>query len=222
MRIAFFSAALFASSLASAATPIDGLYGSLFGGYTYLPFNVNVNYLDPFVIGPYSKQISFNNGVNAGGRIGFQGYPLRYEAEVTYLNAKAELSRIRAFYASPFLQPKITGQTNAVLGLANVYYDFRSIIPCIAPYLGVGIGYGWVQSSVSNRTFFSQYRFTGSDSAFAYQGTAGVSYNFSESYSLTLAYRYIGTSKINELGKNFQAHLASLGVVYRFNEYNYK
>ena len=36
--------------------------------------------------------------------------------------------------------------------------------------------------------------FTATDNSFAYQGTAGLTYNFSENYAVNLAYRYVATS----------------------------
>lgn len=217
MRIAFFSATMLLSSLTSAATAIDGLYSSVFGGYSYLPDNIS-----RFHRGIFFDRAAYHNGYNAGLRFGFQSHPMRYEAEVTYINAKANTFRLRQFFFRPFPRRHISGQTYAAFGMANVYYDFPEIVPCIAPYLGIGLGYGWVESTLDVRQFFLQYHFRGADSAFAYQGTAGLTFNFSENYALNIAYRYIGTTKINQLGKIFQANLASVGVVYRFDEYKYK
>ena len=50
MRIALFSSTLLASSLALAATPIDGWYGSGFGGYSYMPNTINATRLNNLFI----------------------------------------------------------------------------------------------------------------------------------------------------------------------------
>ncbi|CDZ78780.1 Opacity protein antigens [Legionella massiliensis] len=222
MRIALFSAALLASGLTVAATPIDGLYGSVFGGYSYLPDNVNKNYH-----GNKFERAEFNGGYNVGGRFGYQSHPLRYEGEFTYIQADVKSfhsGRHQPFQFGPIRQRHrhVNGDTSSALGMANVYYDFPEMVPCISPFVGVGLGYGWVQTSMKNHNLLFRQQFKGSGSAFAYQGTAGFTFNFSENYALNLAYRYVGSTRVDDLGKNFQGNLASLGVVYRFNEYQYK
>lgn len=221
MRIALFSAALLASQAAMAATAIDGLYSSVYGGYSYLPDN-----LSQTAYNTKYERASFNNGYNAGARFGYQNHPFRYEAEFTYLKASAKSFHTNHF---PFLpEPlvrrhrKVEGNTSAALGMANVYYDFPDMVPCISPFIGVGLGYGWTETTVSSRRFFIRRYFKGSGSTFAYQGTAGLTYNFTENYALNLAYRYVGTTRVAGLGKAFQGNLASVGVIYRYNEYFYK
>ena len=259
MKTALFSATLLASSLATAAIPIDGWYGSAFGGYSYLPNNVNLNrinntnnfnnpFLFPnfnnsFLLSPRNNSIDTGkNGFNAGGRLGFQGGPMRYEAELTYIgtntnrNHHANRHNSLLFQPFPVLTPyrNLRSQTNAFFGMANVYYDFQDFVPCISPFIGAGLGYGWVQTTIKweNNNFLSPFNFNqfnqsntnfrGSDSAFAYQGTAGLTFNYSEAWALNIAYRYIATTRLNHLGKKFQGNLVSAGLVYRFNEYNYK
>ena len=218
MRIVFFSAALLASGLAAAATPVDGWYSSVFGGYSNIPDNISNRHF-----GIKRDHASYNGGYHAGARFGFQSQPLRYEAEFTYIHASIkkfrvfqipQLGRIRQF--------GINSQVNAALGMANVYYDFPEMVPCISPFLGGGIGYGWVEARLSTRNPFFSTNFKGSNSVFAYQATAGLTYNFSENYALNIAYRYVGTERVHELGKIFQANLGTVGVIYRFDEASYK
>lgn len=218
MRIAFFSAAVLASSLATAATPVDGWYSSVFGGYSYLPNNISNTHF-----GLSRTGASYTGGFNAGGRIGFQSNPLRYEAEFTYIQAN-----VKHFQINRIIQKRVGKQVNASLGMANVYYDFPEMVPCISPFVGVGLGYGFVEAQLKSRgpfytvgPYYNSY-FKGSNSVFAYQATAGVTYNFAENYALNLAYRYVGTDRVHELGKVFQANLASVGVIYRFDQATYK
>lgn len=221
MRIALFSAAFLASSLAVAATPIDGLYASVFGGYSYLPDNVS-----KYRYGIKFDRAEFDKGYNIGGRFGYQSHPLRYEGEFSYIRASTKSFHTTRypFQLNPVRQRhrRVNGDTSATLGMANVYYDFPDMVPCISPFLGAGLGYGWIQTSLKNREFFTRQHFQGSGSTFAYQGTAGFTFNFSENYALNLAYRYVGTSRVDDIGKSFQGHLGSVGVIYRFNEYKYK
>ncbi|MBA2652867.1 MAG: porin family protein [Tatlockia sp.] len=255
MRTAFFSATLLASSLATAAIPIDGWYSSVFGGYSYLPNNLDLNRINnstnfnnPLLIPNFNNTFSpphhnaidsGKNGINAGGRLGFQGGPMRYEAELTYINASTDRNSHANRHNSVLFQPfsfydrysNVRGQTNAFFGMGNVYFDFRDFVPCISPFIGAGLGYGWVETTIKwdNNNFFTfnpfnqfNTHFRSSDNAFAYQGTAGLTFNFAEAWALNIAYRYIATTKLDNLGKKFQGNLASVGLVYRFNEYNYK
>jgi opacity protein-like surface antigen len=211
MRIVFFSAAIMASGLVAAASPVDGWYSSLFGGYSYVPDNISHSYY-----GWTRTHAAYSGGYNAGGRIGYKSTPMRYEAEFTYV--RANLSH---FHVMRIRQRGINGQFNAALGMANVYYDFPEMIPSIAPFLGVGLGYGWVQAELNSEAPFKT-RFKRSDNVFTYQATAGLMYNFAENYSADLAYRYVGTGRAESLGKVVQINIASLGITYRFDQNSYK
>jgi opacity protein-like surface antigen len=267
MKIALFSASLLASSLSMAAIPIDGIYSSLFGGFSYLPDNISAIHQ-----GSHFQLASFNSGYNAGGRFGYQSGHLRYEGEVTYTAASAKsfsTNSIPFQFFGPLRHHRtVNGRTQAGFGMANVYYDFPEVVPCISPFLGIGLGFGRVQTTLNTerefisqgffnpallgsgttgtglitpasltpgfvtpgfsnngipvREFFVQRRFKGADSAFAYQGTAGFTFNYLENWALNIAYRYIGSTRLDRLGKSFQGNLASVGVVYRFNGYIYK
>ncbi len=212
MKIVFISAALLVSSASIAATPINGWYSSLFGGYAYLPENVSVSTQGLALNSP-----SYKSGYHLGGRLGFKSTPLRYEAEVTYID-----SDIEEFYLNNLKATGSRGDTWATTAMANVYYDFPEVVTAIEPFVGVGIGYAWVDSTLSSQGPFGLVRYHGEDSVFAYQASAGLTYNFSENYALAIGYRYLGTDRVHQLGKMFQANLATLSITYRFNENNYK
>lgn len=212
MKKIILAASLLTTLSASAATPIDGWYTSAFGGYAYLPGN-----LDVVKQGIRYDKTNFQSGFDAGLNLGFKSNPMRYEGELSYLKAN-----INNFNVNNALQFNPTGYSNAVLGLANVYYDFTGITESLQPFLGAGIGYAWVQDKLNGTGPFGPSHFDASNSAFAYQATGGLTYNFAENYALSLGYRYIGTTHVADLGQMFQAHLANLGAVYRFDGNNYK
>lgn len=212
MKLVLFSGALLVAGTAISATPVNGWYSSVFGGVNYLPDNISITRN-----GFSRTDASYEWGYNVGGRLGVQVNPIRYEGEVTYLN-----NDFKRFYVNELRQARVLGQTEAILGMANVYYDLPDMVPTISPFLGAGIGYGWIKTNLSSRNIYYPTYYAESSSVFAYQGTAGFTYNFAENYALTIAYRYIGTPRVDALGKVFQAHLASVGVIYRFNEYCYK
>ncbi|ASQ46477.1 outer membrane protein [Legionella clemsonensis] len=224
MRIAFLSAAMLASSMASAAVPIDGWYASVFGGYTYIPDNLTNTTNYSYYSFPFLRaHPSYNGGWNGGGRIGYQSMPLRYEAEVTYVYAN-----LSGFKINNINQRGVEGETTGTFAMANVYYDFPETVPCIAPFLGVGLGYGYVTARLNSSGPLIlggpavATRFKVDDGVFAYQATGGFTYNFAENYAVNLAYRYIGTERADGFGKVFQAHLASVGAIYRFDGASYK
>ncbi|TAL60786.1 MAG: porin family protein [Legionella sp.] len=214
MKRSLLTAALLASGIACAATPVDGWYTSIFGGYTYIPGNVNTQYM-----GILYNNDKYTKGYNAGGRIGYQSNPLRYELEYTYLEGFA-----RNFDAASVQQIDVNGFSSANMFMANVYFDTPEILPSIVPFLGIGIGYTYLQSALNgtNPNTVVVYNFDAKDSEFAYQGTAGLTYNFSENYALNAAYRYVATTHASEFGRNYQVQIASAGFIYRFDRGNYK
>lgn len=201
------------SHVALAAAPIDGWYYGLFGGYTYLPNNVN-----KIISGLYWNNVNYNAGYDAGGNFGYKSNPMRYEAELTYLNANINSFNINGF--QPFYR---FGYSNAILALANIYYDFPDcIVQGIQPYLGMGMGYGRVQAKLRSVAPIFNAQFSEANNVFIYQPTVGLTYNFVENWALTLGYRYVISDRAFDFGKAFQAHLANIGVVYRFNKCCYQ
>ena len=152
-----------------------------------------------------------------GGQLGYKSNPLRYEAEVTYINAV-----LTGFKLNNVRQTGVTGQTNEINVMANIYYDFTEMVPSVEPFIGAGIGYGLASTFIRSKGPNGHTKFEGSSSVFAYQGIAGFTYNFAENYAVYGAYRYIGTSNVHVLNKPFQAHLGNVGVTYRFDGSTYK
>lgn len=212
MRVILSSLTLLASQIAMAATPVDGWYASAFGGYAYVPNNINNSYNNLI-----RNRASYHAGFDAGGSLGFKSNPMRYEGELTYLNAK-----LNNFYINNRKQTGNTGYSNGTLAMANVYYDLPNFLNAIQPYLGVGLGYAFVKAELNSTGPQATTRFSGNNSVFAYQAAAGITYNFAENYGLTLGYRYAATEKAHNLGKIFQAQTANIGAVYRFDAANYK
>lgn len=211
-RILAFYLSFFMGASLHAAVPIDGWYLTGFGGYAYLPNNIDtsrnsITYTDA----------NYESEYNVGGSFGYQSNPMRYEGQVTYINAM-----LNSVFENGLKEDRAAGYNNVVLGLMNVYYDFPMVIPTLSPFLGVGLGYGWVNVKVDNNRVPNVADFRISDSAFAYQGTAGITFNFAENYALNIAYRYVGTDKVFDLGKPFQAHLANASVIYRYDGAKYK
>ena len=213
MRFTLYSAALLLSNIASAAIPINGMYSTIFGGYAYLPNNVNTTTSS----GNVFSGTGYHPGFDAGGSLGYKSTPMRYEGELTYIQ-----SNLNSFNVNGLPQTGANGYSNATLAMANVFYDFNNIMPAIQPFLGGGIGYGWVHANFDSTGPLGPNQYSGANSVFAYQASTGLTFNFTENYALNLGYRYIATTKPDQLGKPFQANLANLGAIYRFDVARYK
>ncbi|MGO1076025.1 OmpA family protein [Inquilinus sp. CA228] len=74
--------------------------------------------------------------------------------------------------------------------MANGYYDFDFGSPFV-PYIGAGIGLALVNADF-NPSGPGNY-FSSTEAALAYQGIAGVAYNFAPNMAATVEYRYLGT-----------------------------
>ena len=157
MKFALASIALLSTSIAHAATPISGWYTGLFGGYAYLPNNVHKTY------GNLTRSnASYWPGFDAGGSIGYKSTPMRYEGEVTYLNAN-----LKQFTLNRTQSTGVGGYSNAILAMANVYYDFPNRYNCLQPFLGGGIGYAWVHATLNSTGPLVATQFSASNTRFA-------------------------------------------------------
>jgi opacity protein-like surface antigen len=212
MKFALFSTALLASSIASAYPAIDGWYFSAFGGYSHLSSNINNYYF-----GNLRSDVRYHNGYNAGGRIGFQSNPIRYEFEYTYVNASPD-----RFHINYINQIGVNGHATSNMVMGNLYYDFPEILDAISPFVGVGIGYSFMEVNLDSTGPFGATFFKASKDVFTYQGTVGLTYNFSENYAINAAYRYAATGNGGHLGGSTQIQMGNAGVIYRFDRGNYK
>lgn len=213
MRFVLFTAALLATGAASASTAADnGLYASVFGGYTYLASNINTYYY-----GYLLSDVNYLDGYHAGGSIGYKKKPLRYEFQYTYLNAKTDRYSVNHVPAL-----RIDGGTKANLLMANLYYDFPELLASISPFIGAGLGYAFMDATLNSTSRFRRPHFNTNQNAFAYQGMAGLTYNFLKNAAINATYRYATTIDNDNWGKPLQAQMASLGVVYRFDSGSHK
>jgi opacity protein-like surface antigen len=211
-KLTLFACALLFCQSINAATPIDGWYSAAFGAFAYIPDNVNF----PFVA-PFHNNAHYHNGYAAGGRFGYKSGPMRYEGEVYYMKANSD-----RFFIGPILQTGVSGSSSALPVMANVYFDWDDLGHDLAPFIGGGIGYVHINTSLNSTGPAAITFYKGSNNKFAYQGTAGITYNFAENYSAGVSYRYFSSENAAQLGTRFQAHLGQFNVTYRFDEARYK
>lgn len=189
-------------SVANAATPWNGPYASLFGGYAYFPNNISTAQF---------TNAHYKSGYNVGASIGYKSGPFNYDVQATYLDAD-----IKRFNFNGTPQTAVGGETYAMALLANAYYSFEDFNSVLLPYVGFGLGYTYRNTNISSTTP-TVSRLKDSEYLFSYQGTIGISYNFSEQFAADMNYRYFRTQKGDDFGKALQNHLANLAIIYRFD-----
>lgn len=195
-QVAFALAATFAGSVSASA--VEGWYASLSGGASYIP-----NYVSRI-------NVKNNWGWNAGAEVGYKSGPLRYALEGRYMRANMD-----SFGGFRFRNTGLNAYTQVGAALANIYFDFDNVAANFTPFVGVGVGLANVQAKFDNR-YFNFRNNSGSDTRFAYKATLGANIDITESLALTVAYLYLGTTKLST-DKSFQSHSTNVGLTFKFN-----
>lgn len=128
--------------------------------------------------------VSFDTGYNFSGSVGYNwgqvGFAsLRTEAEVGYFNEDGQCGT------------KIGCSVDGIYGLLNAYADFNTGTP-FTPFIGGGVGYANVTADINAPGFALQSR----DKDFAWDATAGVSYDLTRNITLDIAYRYLAIPNV--------------------------
>lgn len=126
-----------------------------------------------------------------GGGVGYRVMPpLRMDFTVGYRGDYG--------FSRPGGPVAVRADVESLVGLATAYYDIVSIAG-FTPYIGAGIGFAENHSS-SRRTPVSDVARASSTASlssnntntdFAWQATAGVSYSITPNWSLDFGYRYV-------------------------------
>lgn len=128
-----------------------------------------------------------DSAVSLGGGVGYQ-FNENMRADIT------------ADWAGDYnVAPGADMSTTTVLG--NLYFDWANE-SAFTPYVGAGLGYGWVDDAPS-----------GDDSGLAYGLTAGVSMGLTDTIDLDVGYRF---RDIMISGSDPQEHVVSAGVRFNF------
>jgi len=172
--------------------PVTGLYMSLGAGINIL----RDEHLD---LGGQTSEARLRSRIGPAVVValgyGF-GNGLRVELEGNYRNNRFSQGRDFGF-------PAAAGGNEVKYGpMVNVVYDLTGLIPAvpyIAPYVGVGAGYQWVNFDNVHAYSAQGYPRFGSDDtrgAFAYQAIIGtvIPWQILPSLATTLEYRFMGTT----------------------------
>lgn len=182
----------------------------------YIGGNVGLNILsDSSLVNAAPLGINYELGFKVGGVLGYDFGMLRLDAEVAY----------RANGASDIISPvsrfTADGSTSILSYMINGYFDIPTKMS-LTPYLSAGIGYATVSLDTGIPGLVPTL-VDDSDSVFAYQFSAGVGYEISQTTILSLGYRYFATEDpqmINFGGLPFsteyQSHEFVVGVRFLF------
>src|SRR3954447_23744064 len=180
LKKALLAATILALPVAAQAQPVSGLYVGAGAG-------VNFMQESKFNALGYGAKIETKPGMVAVGSLGWGfGNGLRAEVEGNYRTNDVDKSKVSG--------GGTVGGRGSIANygvMANVLYDIQTGTP-FTPYVGVGAGYGWLQTNKSRASAAALGLSATSDEtagAFAYQAIAGVGYNLGAGLTLTTEYR---------------------------------
>jgi OOP family OmpA-OmpF porin len=180
------------SAAADSKFEIDEIYVQYVGGATYLP-NQNLTAADASGTDAngnrFSGHANSDMGFNVGGAIGMRLYEY-FRAELEYVYRENETDKMSIQGELP---RNASGHIGLMTLMVNGYVDYDLGIK-VVPYVGVGIGWGYVDFDNKNKGLPEQVAVEGNDSVFAWSLMAGGSYPVNEVLDVSLGYRYIATT----------------------------
>ncbi len=160
-------------------------------------------------------------GYNAGVALGYKKGSWRYEAELLHSQSKLkfDLREITEEIKEKELADQLldsldlSGKIKVTSALANIYHDFENLdLGPVTPYVGLGIGVAHINGKVKVEVaaFNESASESVSGNEFAYQGIAGLRYDFNDKFAFTTDYRFVGT-------EGLRSHTINAGIVARFS-----
>jgi len=173
-------------AFSSAAFAQAAPYVSLGGGLN-MPSSSSVDYRNTAISPKVGATTEFGTGYIFSGAVGYRlenGF--RTEAELNF--RKSGVDTIAGVDAA--------GKQRVMGLMANVLYDFGAIAS-FKPYIGGGVGVGWNKWSGVNAGPSATFPagtavYSDKDTAFQWQGIAGLAHPISERMDIFAEYRYIG------------------------------
>ena len=206
------------SLMASAHAQKSGLYIGIMSGATFLN---NTNLESESIPSGGEIRTSWQTGFYIGAVVGYRlSNYLRLDAELTYRGNDLDLLEA----AGPgFNSVSRQGDIQSAAFLGNVWFDIGLGELPITPYVGGGVGLGGVEIKLEpvSLPFSGTFLTDESETAavFAYQLGAGIGYSLDEHLTLSLDYRFFGTTDpefllIRKASADYQTH--NFGVSFRF------
>ncbi len=211
-------AAPFVSSGVTSAQPVTGLYIGAAGGANFMEQQRLKSLQVGSVSTPLFGQTSSDVGVTGLGSLGYGfGNGLRVELEGSY----------RYNRLSGGQSPGTTsfgGREQKYGPMFNVLFDLDVGSPYVFPYVGGGAGYQWVEQRSAQTIGVFRNTINGTDSSFAYQAIAGLSFPIPPvvGLSLTAEYRYFALAGDRDFGAaTFGPASAAFGRIKTTGDYNH-
>jgi len=203
-------AALSAGAL-SAGAQAASLEGPYLGGYFSYSFPGDIDAAGNIggnAATPDSGKLELDNGFGGGALFGYDYGAIRAEAEVAYRNYGNDKYGNLTIDGSPSAPLKAEGETGLLAVLGNVIYDIETD-STFTPYVGVGLGAGWIFAEGGN------------DAGFAYQGIAGAKVDLNENLAAFVDYRYLATTnvKAGTVDGSLATQNVQAGLLYTFSSY---
>ncbi|MEI6558749.1 MAG: OmpA family protein [Rhodospirillaceae bacterium] len=146
-----------------------------------------------------SDTVRFDTGPAGALSLGY-GYGNGFRTE---FEASVRSNNVNGLKNNTVARP---GGSTTTWGLmVNGLYDINTGT-AFTPYVGAGIGLGIVDAKLTGN---STTIYKGTDTQFAYQGIAGVSYAINDNLSLTTDYRYFATTDAKFSGTGLTARVAN-------------
>ncbi|MDR2055305.1 MAG: outer membrane beta-barrel protein [Desulfovibrio sp.] len=221
----FLGMALIVVLAAPAAAEVKGIYG----GLKFIDSIQNTGSMSKgddakgFGIGQYGQ-----NTVGGGVFLGYDFFPVLdvpVRAEVEYaVRTNMNTTWDRSFTDGVnTAKSEIEAQWNLQTLFFNAYWDFHNST-AFTPYIGAGIGVGFINSSYDVSGYLNGQKLgsvseSKQNSVFAWNAGIGCSYAFNENVSADLAYRFVGLGyyePADGLGMSPYANEFSLGLRFTF------
>ena len=203
------------SSVTFAVNPVEGWYAGLYLGVSYNPDSM-ITLATPYreiPVGNASLAYGVLGGV--GGEIGYRCGHLRAEGQVLYNNNPYSSITInnlvingsRTTYGDNVFALSMKGQKNVGAALINGFFDLytpsNDNVESVAPYVGLGVGYAYVQnnitfqmpnpSGVPGKVDVPYGQFWKSYTSIAGQAIVGANYFMDDFTTLGIDFRFFST-----------------------------
>jgi len=182
------SAQVQAQAKAADAAAEDGIYLRLGAGASFAgdwEQDITYNNTQPFPAVPLPDGQTVDNGTGfvAAAAVGFN-YMDGIRTELEYRYATTPVDAVTPSDRVGFAAPS-NDDVNAHFLFTNFYFDLNNASR-FTPFIGGGVGGAFVENENADR-----------DSALAYQGRAGISYDFGAGLSADVEYIYLRTNDLS-------------------------
>ncbi len=173
---------------ASSAWAVDGWYAAVGAGKAWFE---DKNFVSGLSGATVTEQYTGEWEASAAAGYAFRRFPLRLEAEFTYL--QGNIAKLQTTSSA-----NQSGSDRHYVGMANLYYDLSlgERWRRWKPYVGAGLGFDrntWKLAYATLTTPPDLIHGIDSRWFFAYQVKAGVAYSLTETWDLVVGYRYFRT-----------------------------